>query len=200
MNIKNIVLDIGDVICEWNPSKLLAGIFDTEAEQQQALRDTIQQPDWVGLDRGTVNVADAIRNAQHRSSLDPNKIAEIYHATPRSLVPLKSTVEAIHEAHAAGVPLYVLSNMHVVSWDYLSLTFDFWECFNGLVISSHINLVKPEREIYQHLLEANNLVAGETVFVDDMPANIEAARAAGLQGVVLADRSRGGEVIRSLMS
>ncbi len=196
MAIKNIVLDIGDVICEWNPDKFLASIFDSETDQKQAHRDTIGQPDWLDLDRGTIELDVAIKNAQHRSPLAPEKIEQLYHTTPHALAPLEETVAAIHAAHKAGIPLYVLSNMHKHSWDYLSTTFDFWACFTGVVISSDIGLIKPEAEIYRHVLQTHSLVAEETVFIDDMHVNIAAAKEAGMHGVVLTDRAQGGRVIR----
>lgn len=200
MKIKNIVLDIGDVICEWNPDKLLTGIFENIDDRLQAHEDTIKHPDWLALDRGTISLDSAINNAQQRSSLNPEKIARVYLDTPASLEALTDSVAAIHEASAAGVPLYVLSNMQQHSWEHLSNEFDFWSCFQGLVISYQIKLVKPEPAIYEHLLAAHQLKASETIFIDDMPVNIEAAKQVGLQGRVLTDRAKGGELIRELIA
>ena len=200
MKIKNIVLDIGDVICEWNPEKLLTGIFESAEDRVRAHQDTIKHPDWLALDKGTISLDSAIENAQIRSSLNPDKIALVYLNTPASLTALTDSVAAIREASAAGIPLYVLSNMQQHSWEHLSTEFDFWSCFQGLVISYQVKLVKPEPAIYEHLLATHQLKAAETIFIDDMAVNIEAAKQAGLQGTVLADRLRGGELIREIIS
>lgn len=43
-------------------------------------------------------------------------------------------------------------------------------------------MVKPEAGIYTYLLEQYALVPGESLFIDDMEENVEAARKCGLQG------------------
>ena len=55
-------------------------------------------------------------------------------------------VDAIMELSGKGYSLYVLSNMHKHSFEYLSKTYDIWRYFSGIVISSHIKSIKPEPE------------------------------------------------------
>lgn len=40
-------------------------------------------------------------------------------------------------------------------------------------------MVKPEPEVFRHLLATFNLRAEQSVFIDDLPANIESARQVG---------------------
>ena len=47
--------------------------------------------------------------------------------------------------------------------------------------------MKPDPEIYRILLERFNLKPEECVFIDDFPKNIEAARKAGMNGIVFTD-------------
>jgi putative hydrolase of the HAD superfamily len=44
---------------------------------------------------------------------------------------------------------------------------------------------KPDTAIYQYVLRENNLVPGETLFIDDAMVNVEAARLTGIQAVHL---------------
>ena len=75
---KNLVLDIGNVICRWDPQRLAAKVFDSEADQQQAIADVIDQQDWADLDQGILTQDLAIARAQARSSLDPDGIARVF--------------------------------------------------------------------------------------------------------------------------
>jgi putative hydrolase of the HAD superfamily len=43
--------------------------------------------------------------------------------------------------------------------------------------------MKPEPQIYLHLLERFGLIARESVFVDDLQANVDAAKAVGLHAI-----------------
>ena len=44
-------------------------------------------------------------------------------------------------------------------------------------------MMKPEPEIYMHLLERFGLRAQECVFVDDLQANVDAAKSVGLHSI-----------------
>ncbi|GAA2893239.1 hypothetical protein GCM10010517_57740 [Streptosporangium fragile] len=87
--------------------------------------------------------------------------------------------EMLREARAAGVRTCLLSN----SWanEYPR---DGWDdVFDEVVISGEIGMRKPEARIFQHALGRIGLAGPECVFVDDIQANIEAARGLGIVGV-----------------
>ncbi len=67
--------------------------------------------------------------------------------------------------------------------------------FDRVVLSHEVGARKPHPRIYEHCLDHAGCAASECLFVDDMPANIEAARACGWQGIVYAP---GGDFIRQL--
>ena len=56
--------------------------------------------------------------------------------------------------------------------------------FDALVLSHEIGMRKPSPRIYEHCLSLAGCSASECVFVDDLPANIDAARACGWHGIV----------------
>ena len=73
--------------------------------------------------------------------------------------------------------------MHRHAYEYLTSTYNFWGCFTGMVISSHIQTIKPEAEIYEHLINTWNLEPTETIFLDDLECNLTAARKFGLRTI-----------------
>ncbi|ASJ74727.1 HAD family hydrolase [Granulosicoccus antarcticus] len=198
--LNNLILDIGNVICDWNPDGLVASAFQVPAEQQEALSVTVGNPDWLALDRGTISVEQAIERAQARTSLNPEGIARIYANLCTSLLALPNTMEAMHRAKAQGVPVYILSNMQDHAWKYLESTFDCWDACEGVVVSCEAGLIKPDPAIYQHLCEKFAVTPQSCVFVDDMAENIEAAKAFGMQGVQLTDKHAGGQLIDELIA
>lgn len=197
--LKNLILDIGNVICEWNPERLCSSAFENKQDHAAALRDTIAHADWLALDRGTITLEKAIANAQQRSQLDPKGIEAIYRNLPASLTLIDSTAMAMKEAHKAGVPIYILSNMQHEAWAYMKANYDVWSYVQGVILSCEANLIKPEAAIYEHLCQQFGLQASECVFVDDIKENIDAAIACGWQGVQLTDFREGGNVIRELV-
>ena len=65
--------------------------------------------------------------------------------------------------------------------------------FGPVVISSEERAAKPDLVIYRRVLERMRVPAGRILMTDDNPANIEGAKAAGMDGVLFesAERLRG---------
>ena len=63
----------------------------------------------------------------------------------------------------------------------------FEDAFDNLTISAEVGVMKPQPKIYQLALEQAKVRASEAVFVDDMPANIEAANTLGMHGILFRD-------------
>jgi HAD superfamily hydrolase (TIGR01509 family) len=101
-----------------------------------------------------------------------------------ALTPIEPTVQLLRELRQReGLKLYGLSNMSATIFEYLYGRHDFFELFDGIVVSAAVKLLKPEPAIYEHLRERFKLDFSETVFIDDMPRNVESARRVGLPAI-----------------
>jgi len=198
--LQNIILDIGNVICEWDPSKLGASVFDDPVAAAQLIQDTVGHADWLALDRGTLEVEEAVTRADARSEFDRNAIAKVYESLPPMLTEVKMTTAAMRRAKDADVPLYILSNMHRHSWKYLKAHHDCFALCSGVVVSCDTGHIKPEEGIYHYLFDTYSLDPASCVFIDDMRENIEAAQALGMQGHILKKTSDGGPLIDQLVA
>ena len=61
------------------------------------------------------------------------------------------------------------------------------DLFDTVVISAEIGAVKPSAKIYEVALNQAKVGAGEAVFVDDMPINVEACEKVGMKGILFND-------------
>jgi putative hydrolase of the HAD superfamily len=61
------------------------------------------------------------------------------------------------------------------------------DAFDHVVISAEVGMAKPEPGIYRLALEQARVEAGEAVFVDDAPVNVEACRQIGMRGILFDD-------------
>lgn len=191
----NLILDIGNVICNWNPDGLVGLTFDDPADQQEALRVTVNTPDWLALDRGDMSLDEAIWRAQARTDLPDADIASVYDNLCASLTALPESMNAMARARDKGVPMYVLSNMQTHAWEYLEKTFECFGWCKGVVVSCEARLIKPDPAIYQHVCDKFSIIPESCLFIDDMKENIDAAIAFGMDGVQLTDKYNGGAVI-----
>ena len=183
----NLIFDIGNVICEWNPEALVARLFDSAGQGREALKSIINHPDWISLDKGLIEVDQAVSNAAARSFLDAEAILRIYQETPPSLVPIEPMVAAIRDLKSRGYPLFTLSNMQKHSWNWLFPRYNFWSLFDGIVVSYEIHMVKPDREIFEYTCGRYELDPAATIFLDDIQENIDTARDCGMQTILVSN-------------
>lgn len=183
----NVVFDLGGVVFDWQPRDLVRRVYDDPETEALVLREVIGHADWIELDRGTLPLDAAIARGAARTGLADRAIARLFDAVPASLTPIETTIELVREVSASGHPLFVLSNMHLASADYLEQTHRIWDLFDGVVFSSRIQQVKPEPAIYRYLLHEHRLDPSETVFIDDVQENLIAAADLGIRTLQFTD-------------
>ena len=179
----DIIFDLGGVVLTWDPKAIIAGVFVDEASQALVLSEVFGHCDWVELDRGTMPLEVAIAGAVSRTGLPEADLARMFRRVPLALVPIPQMLDLLHRLKARGHSLYCLSNLHANSFAHLKAEYLFWEIFDGAVISCLVHLCKPEPAIYAHMLESFRLSGPETLFIDDMEANLDAAKPFGLRTI-----------------
>ena len=83
-----------------------------------------------------------------------------------------------------GILTAVLSNIGDSVHESLEREFDWLADFDALVWSYQLRVAKPEPAIFHYALKQLGTSAAETLFIDDKPANVEAARALGMKALV----------------
>lgn len=179
----NIVFDLGGVVFDWQPDKIIRSVFD-DVERQQLVRDEIfRHPDWVELDRGTLSREHAIDRGTIRTKMPRSDISKLFDQIPQALAPIVDSIDLLYSIKDTDNRLYILSNMHLASIEYLESKNSIWGLFDGMVISCRVKKVKPEKDIYEYLLKEFKLVANETIFIDDMDANLQVASNLGIKTI-----------------
>ena len=108
-------------------------------------------------------------------------------AVPLDFAPLPGTVALIDALHAAGHPLYFLSNMPAPYADHLEQTYGFLQRFTDGVFSARVQQVKPERAIFDLAAQRFGVPPADLLFFDDVVANVAAAQQAGWQAAHFTD-------------
>ena len=179
----NIVFDLGGVVFNWQPDDIVRRVFSDPEIQKRVKAEVFGHPDWVEFDKGTISLHQAIAQAVSRTGMPRSEIERLLDEVPRSMTVKEETVELIRSIHGSDNRLFVLSNMPLEMIAILEEKHDFWDMFDGIVFSSRIKMVKPDAEIFEHLLNVHQLAAPETVFIDDMSENVAAASAMGIHAI-----------------
>jgi putative hydrolase of the HAD superfamily len=188
--VRNVIFDLGGVVFDWNPDHIVSRV-QPAPELRAALKAALfGHADWRLFDRGTLSEPELIERLQLRLSATRQEVEAILDAVRNSLVEKPETLKLIRALQGQGTPLYCLSNMPASVYTHLRQRHHFWDAFSGIVISGEVQMMKPEPEVFMHLLATFNLRAEESVFVDDLLANVESAKRVGLHAVWFKDAAQ----------
>ena len=188
----NVVFDLGAVLLTWEPVALVQTHFAAHAPTADAAHALAMQmfhhEDWLGFDRGTHSLDDAIGRMALRLSLPSDRLGEVLAPMGERLEPIGVTVDLLaklRDRRDAGedLRLYYLSNMPEPYARVLEYRHAFFKWFDGGIFSGDVKMMKPQRGIYDLLAERHGLEASETVFIDDSAANVAAARELGWKAI-----------------
>ena len=194
--IKNIIFDMGRVLLKFDPYVSLNTYCKNKEDVDLLYKELFQGPEWIMGDEGTIT------NGQ-RYELVKIRVPKRLHRTLKLVVenwemcmkPVEGALDFYQLVKEKGYNTYVLSNACNRFYGYFPKFYDL-NSFAGVVVSSDVKMIKPNPAIYEYILKEYNLIPEECLFIDDVEANVEAAKAAGINGFVF--RNNYGEVKKLL--
>jgi len=181
-----IVFDLGGVLIDWNPRHLYAPILGEEAAG--FLLERICTPEWnLSMDAGRpfaeAVAAKAREWPEHAEAIGwwRTRWAEMLGG------PIGGTVRILEALQAAGHATYALSNWSAETFPVARGRYPFLATFRDIVISGEHGLVKPDPAFYRLAAARWGIPLEGTVFVDDAPRNVEAARTLGMDAIRFED-------------
>ncbi len=182
--IKNIIFDFGNIIVRFNPDEMTSYYTNDNNTKKFLVDNVINSPEWLGegkLDLGDISLEEMANNINKRTNYIHEK--EVYNFStdfPNKLKYNGNIIETIKKLKALGYNLYLLSNTS----DEVFCNFidDLSPLFDGMVLSYKIHEIKPNKPIYEYLLNKYNLNPEECLFLDDRLDNIDTANSFGIKG------------------
>lgn len=180
--IKNIVFDFGGVLVDWNPRYLYKDIFKNDDAMEHFLANictdewNVQQDKGRLLSEGTQLLLDQF--PQHHEM-----IKLFYYKWEVMLKgPIQENVNVLHKLKG-NYKLLGLTNWSAETFPIALERFSFFKLFDGIVVSGEEKLIKPDKAIFNLLLNRYTIKAIESIFIDDNINNIKAADALGFQTI-----------------
>ena len=185
-HLSTVVFDLGGVVLSWAPQLPYEQVLP--AGEVPAFLAAIDFPSWNrALDAGQTFEA-AERSLIARFPESAAAVRAYREHFLRSLTgPVPGTGAVIAELQQAGVRLLALTNWSAESFPHARGHFRLLDRFEAIVVSGEERLMKPDRAIFELFFRRTGLVPEDCVFIDDLPENIQGARAAGLRGLVFRD-------------
>lgn len=188
-----LVFDFGRVVFRWEPAELLRQQLPQRAHDAASAAHWVAQifqsygGDWGDYDRGVLAPPALATRIAARTGLSEAEARRVIDAVPDALQPLPASVAWLQRLHAAGQPLYFLSNMPAPVSEALMARHGFLRWFNDGVFSCQVGHNKPEPAIFEVAARRFGHPVDELVFMDDHAPNVEAARALGWRALQFHD-------------
>ena len=187
-----VVFDVGGVIVQWQPLELMRRHFPSHARDEADARAVLAQVtqsfavegDWAAFDCGRIEADELAARIAQRTPLPLPQVRTLIDAIPEHLQPMPEMVALLGRLGAAGRRLALLSNMPRPYADHLERQHRCFDAFEHRAWSGRLGVMKPQREIYDHVRERLGVDhASQLLFVDDHAGNVDAARALGWQAL-----------------
>ena len=189
-----VLFDLGGVLVEVagvGAMRKLAGVDSDEELWRRWL-----SCDWVrAFERGQCSPEEFASGVvgDWQLDIDPREFLTAFAAWPTG--PYEGAEDLVEEVAAIGAMLGCLSNTNSLHWDSQFARWPLLQRFDHYFLSFSLAMVKPDREIFDHVASTLDMEPGRVLFLDDNLMNVEGARAAGFQ----AAQARGvGEARRAL--
>jgi 2-haloacid dehalogenase len=186
VELSAVIFDLGGVVLQWEPERAYEQVLPS-AE----IADFLERIDfraWNRRNDGGHAFEAAEAELIERFPDDAEAILAYrrhFGHTLTGMVPGTSAI--IAELGRAGVRLSALTNWSGETFPVARERFGVLRRFTGILVSGDENLLKPDPAIFALACEREGLEPARTVFVDDAPANVAAAREAGMTGLIFTD-------------
>lgn len=185
--MRKFVFDLGNVMVYYQPRAYLEELGYSGARREELQKAIFGSQAWLDCDAGVLDRAAEIEVICRDNPALAADVRRVMARCDEMLRPIPGSVRALERLTRAGYECYYLSNTNEPAFKFMQ-GFDYFKLFRGGVASYAERLSKPDPAIFRLFLERFGIAwAGECVFIDDNQANVDAARACGLDARRLAD-------------
>lgn len=182
--IKTIIFDIGRVLVDYEPEQYLKRLYGDGKTAETVMRAYFSPETHNELDRGVMNTEDIVLAAVAKAPEYENEIRRAFADMGECIRQRGFTVPLIKDLKERGFKVLYLSNYSAHVRSRTKEQLNFIEHMDGGVFSYEVHLIKPDKRIYDTIIDKYGLIPEECIFIDDNEDNIAAANEVGINGIV----------------
>ena len=179
-----VIFDLGGVLIRWDPRNLYRKLFPGDDAAMEEFLATVCTVEWNECqDAGrTFAAAEEEAIARHPAKAE---LIRAFGARFDEMIPGANdeVVAILDELKRRGTKLYALTNWSAETFPSARRRFAFLSWFEGIVVSGHEGLIKPDPALFRRLFARYAIEPSQAVFIDDDPGNARAAASLGVHGI-----------------
>jgi putative hydrolase of the HAD superfamily len=183
--IQNIIFDLGNVLLTFKPREFLLRFTNDNDRIDQFILNVTTSETWLKLDRGLLSLDNARKTFLKKFSQEKELINLFFNNWLEIFSPIEKNIKILKELKSNRYQIFALSNFIKEAYNYVIEKFEFFSLFNGQVISYKEKTVKPEKRIYEILLNRFNLIPNQCLFLDDYLIFLESAKKLGINTILI---------------
>ena len=184
--IKNIIFDIGGVLVSFEPDRVFREMGLPEEEVQILYQHTAKSPYWKELDRGVLPKEEVFQTMVNTMPQAYRKDAMEFFTKriPEAVTSFDYSADWLKGLKERGYNIYLLTNYPEWLFEtHWKKGFTFVPYVDGKIVSGNVKLIKPDHAIYETIIKKYSLNPAESVFIDDVKENVQAAKETGLNAI-----------------
>ena len=183
MKKTTVIFDLGKVLVKYDWQSYLKTFSFDEKIFHTIANAMFLNEDWEEGDKGADTqqwLSLFIENAPQYEK----EIRRVYKNLDGCVYRFPYTLELVEFFKKRGFHIFFLSNYSEYLFERTKETLSFLDRFDGGIFSFKEKCIKPNKTIYERLLEKYHISPAEAIFFDDREENIRAAEELGIQGIV----------------
>ena len=192
--IKNVILNIGNVLMEFSWWPYIRSLFDEETAKI-VTEAMWKYGYWEEFDRGVLSDEEIVKLMEDAAPEYKNEIHLALERVGECMFKFDYAIPWVKQLKEMGYRVVFLSNYSEFLMRLKPEVLEFLPYMDGGVFSCHVKLIKPDPAIYAKLCETCDIKPEESLFVDDNAANIESAKAFGLHAIRFEGYEKSYEVV-----
>lgn len=192
MKVKTILFDFGGVLIDVDYHKTIdafkaLGIKNFEQLYSQADQEHL----FDNYETGKISSQYFINQLISKvgGNITPNKIVNAWNAMLGEIH--AENIKAVQKLKELGYKVYLLSNTNDI---HIQVAFDRWnklslihadELFDKIYLSQEIGLRKPDKEVFEYVLQDISVDPEEVLFIDDSIQHLQTAETLGMNTFLL---------------
>ena len=187
----DIILDMGNVLLEWNKDKILKSVAKTQKDYMILKKAILQRVICERLDLGTLTREELVDKVLSLlGDCYQKKVEEVIWNWPAYIDIYTEDFPLLTGLKEKGHRIFVLSNTSPVFYELLKdQLYPLNGILDGFVLSCDIKVIKPDRKMFEEILRKYQLDPANCVFLDDIAYNTKMAETLGIKAYQVKQRS-----------
>lgn len=179
----DIILDMGNVLLEWNKDKILKAVAKTQKDYLILDKSIFQSGLWERLDLGALTREELVdRVLSLLGDIYEKKVEEVIWNWPAYIDIYTEVFPLLARLKEKGHRIFVLSNTSPVFYELLKdQLVPLEKILDGFVLSCDIKAIKPDPKMFEEILRKYQLDPANCVFLDDIADNTKIAESLGIK-------------------